>query len=360
MLDSQSVPNVKIGLDMENEKRLYVIRGFHAVPPPLSGNFMPPKADLSFVGLDDSVYTSTAVTKDAPKSNEVFVKTPKEVKSSAPLIQDWDTDSDNESIFRPKHVFEKVNFVKEGEYESCPFVPRAVLLRSGKIPVSTAKPKQAVSTSVPRQVNTVRPKQSVNFPKNTFNRSHSPITRSHYAPSAQRRSLSPKRVSTVRQAVNTGKGNGITAVKPSAGCIWRPRPTETNQVSKDNKWICTMEHPQIALKDKGIADSGCSRHMTGTKEYLSDYQEIKGGFVAFGEGKGRITGKGNIKTDKLDFDDVYYVNGLKFNLFSVSQMCDKKNSVLFTETKCLVLSLNFKLLDESQVVKHGFEVGWKL
>ncbi|GKE03032.1 ribonuclease H-like domain-containing protein [Tanacetum coccineum] len=111
-----------------------------------------------------------------------------------------------------------------------------------------------------------------------------------------------------------------------------------------------LEHPQIALKDKGIADSGCSRHMTGTKEYLSDYQEIKGGFVAFGEGKGRITGKGNIKTDKLDFDDVYYVNGLKFNLFSVSQMCDKKNSVLFTETECLVLSPNFKLLDESQVV----------
>ncbi|GKF20874.1 hypothetical protein Tco_0069512, partial [Tanacetum coccineum] len=99
------------------------------------------------------------------------------------------------------------------------------------------------------------------------------------------------------------------------------------------------EHPQIALKDKGIANSGCSRHMTGTKEYLSDYQEIKGVFVAFGESKGRITGKGNIKTDKLDFDDVYYVNGLKFNLFSVSQMCDKKNSVLFTETECLVILL---------------------
>ncbi|GKD95465.1 retrovirus-related pol polyprotein from transposon TNT 1-94, partial [Tanacetum coccineum] len=41
---------------------------------------------------------------------------------------------------------------------------------------------------------------------------------------------------------------------------------------------------------------------------------------------------------------------LKFNLFSVSQMCDKKNSVLFTETECLVLSPDFKLLDESQVL----------
>ncbi|GJW72158.1 hypothetical protein Tco_0129075 [Tanacetum coccineum] len=43
-------------------------------------------------------------------------------------------------------------------------------------------------------------------------------------------------------------------------------------------------------------------------------------------------------------------NELKFNLFSVSQMCDKKNSVLFTESECLILSPSFKLLDESQVV----------
>ncbi|GJS57111.1 putative ribonuclease H-like domain-containing protein [Tanacetum coccineum] len=41
---------------------------------------------------------------------------------------------------------------------------------------------------------------------------------------------------------------------------------------------------------------------------------------------------------------------LRFNLFSVSQMCDKKNSVLFTESECLILSPSFKLLDESQVV----------
>nr|GFA98121.1 hypothetical protein [Tanacetum cinerariifolium] len=54
-----------------------------------------------------------------------------------------------------------------------------------------------------------------------------------------------------------------------------------------------------------------------------------------------------IKTGKLDFDDVYYVKELKFNIFSVSQMCDKKNNVLFTDTKCLVLSLDFKLPDAS-------------
>nr|GEZ79621.1 putative ribonuclease H-like domain-containing protein [Tanacetum cinerariifolium] len=65
---------------------------------------------------------------------------------------------------------------------------------------------------------------------------------------------------------------------------------------------------------------------------------------------GKITGKGKIKTGKLDFDDVYFVKELKFNLFSVSQMCDKKNSVLFIDTECLVLSSDFKLSDASQVL----------
>nr|GFC70466.1 ribonuclease H-like domain-containing protein [Tanacetum cinerariifolium] len=42
----------------------------------------------------------------------------------------------------------------------------------------------------------------------------------------------------------------------------------------------------------------------------------------------------------------------KFNLFSVSQICDKKNSVLFTDTECLVFSPDFKLPDESQVLRR--------
>ncbi|GKE36627.1 hypothetical protein Tco_1460032 [Tanacetum coccineum] len=79
-------------------------------------------------------------------------------------------------------------------------------------------------------------------------------------------------------------------------------------------------NPQYTLQDQGIFDSGCSRHMTGNKSFLTDYQETDGGFE------------------------------LKFNLFSILQMCDKKNNVLFTETECLVLSPDFKLLDESQVL----------
>nr|GEV23174.1 ribonuclease H-like domain-containing protein [Tanacetum cinerariifolium] len=107
---------------------------------------------------------------------------------------------------------------------------------------------------------------------------------------------------------------------------------------------------QKEYKEKGVIESGCSRHMTGNKCYLTDFEAFNGGFVSFRDGKGRISGKGKIKIGKLDFDDVYFYKEIKYNLFSVSQMCDKKNNVLFTDTECLVLSSNFKLLDESQVL----------
>ncbi|GKF41924.1 hypothetical protein Tco_0125266 [Tanacetum coccineum] len=92
--------------------------------------------------------------------------------------------------------------------------------------------------------------------------------------------------------------------------------------------------------------------MIGNMSYLIDFEEIDGGYVAFrGNSKGgKITGKGTIKTGNLDFENMYFVRELQFNLLSVSQMCDKKNSVLFNDTDCIVLSLNFKLIDESQVL----------
>ncbi|GKF03920.1 ribonuclease H-like domain-containing protein, partial [Tanacetum coccineum] len=146
--------------------------------------------------------------------------------------------------------------------------------------------------------------------------------------------------STARQNVNTVRTRGFNAVKPSACWVWRP--IKPNGASLSNS----------QLNDKGFVDSGCSRHMSGNIAHLSDFKDFDGGYVTFGGGAngGRITGKGTIKTDKLDFDDVYFVKELKFNLFSVSQMCDKKNYVLFTDSECLVLSPNFKLPDENQIL----------
>ncbi|GJU79090.1 ribonuclease H-like domain-containing protein [Tanacetum coccineum] len=96
----------------------------------------------------------------------------------------------------------------------------------------------------------------------------------------------------------------------------------------------------------------CSGSMTGDKDKLSDFKAFKGGYVAFGNDPkgGRITGKGTIKTSFIDFEKVSYVEELKFNLLSVSQICDKKHNVLFTDKECLILSPKFKFVDEDLVI----------
>ncbi|GJZ42072.1 retrovirus-related pol polyprotein from transposon TNT 1-94 [Tanacetum coccineum] len=57
-------------------------------------------------------------------------------------------------------------------------------------------------------------------------------------------------------------------------------------------------NPQIDLQDQGVIDSGCSRHMTGNMSYLTDYEEIDGGYVAFGGNSkgGKIIGKSVART----------------------------------------------------------------
>ncbi|GJY78307.1 ribonuclease H-like domain-containing protein [Tanacetum coccineum] len=105
------------------------------------------------------------------------------------------------------------------------------------------------------------------------------------------------------------------------------------------------------MEDRGIFDSGCLGHMTSNKDYLDDFEECKGGSVTFGGSKGYITGKGRIRVGNLDFDSVSFVKELgHFNLFSISQICDKQYKVLFTETECLVVSLDFKMPDENKIL----------
>nr|GEW46739.1 putative ribonuclease H-like domain-containing protein [Tanacetum cinerariifolium] len=78
--------------------------GYHAVPPPFTGNFMPPRRDLSFAGLDDFVFKSamsetfTSVHEtetSTSKTSKESMKKPKIVRSSAPFIEEWESDSDN-------------------------------------------------------------------------------------------------------------------------------------------------------------------------------------------------------------------------------------------------------------------------
>ncbi|GJZ63361.1 hypothetical protein Tco_0619782 [Tanacetum coccineum] len=149
--------------------------------------------------------------------------------------------------------------------------------------------------------------------------------------------------------VSTAEGKRENVLKSSACWIWRPTGKVIDHISKDSGSYMPKRFNYV---DPQGRLNGCSRHMTGNKSFLTDYQEVDGRFVAFiGSPKGgKITRKGKIRTGKLDFEDVYFVKELKFNIFSILQMCDIKNSVLFIKTECLVLSPDFKLLDESQVL----------
>nr|GEX24969.1 putative ribonuclease H-like domain-containing protein [Tanacetum cinerariifolium] len=211
-------------------------------------------------------------------------------RPTTPIIEDWVSGYEDESETKALHIFP--SFVQSSEPVSAD-VPKIMVTRPRLAHPIVTKSKSPIRWHITR--------------------SQSPMT-----------SNSPPRV-TVVQAPRVSAAHGMQG---------------------------TWGNPQYALKDKGVIDSGWSRNMTGNMSYLSDFKELNGGYVSFGGNPkgGKISGKGKIKTGKLDFKDVYFVNKLKFNLFSVSQMCDKKNSVLFTNTECLVLSSDFKLPDEIQVL----------
>ncbi|GKB62876.1 hypothetical protein Tco_0919062 [Tanacetum coccineum] len=277
--------------------------GFDAVPPPYTGNYLPPRPDLSFAGLDEFVFQSVVrkTTTSVPETETSISKTSKDI------------------VEKPKTV-------------------RPIIMES----LVKKKQKGAILELKRRHLKNTIFCTYMSYPAmkiRRINASSAQETRNDQFP--------------IRPVVSAAEGNGENAVKSSACWIWRPTGNVIDHISKDSRSYMHKRfdygNPQYTLLDQGIFDSGCSRHITGNKSFITDYQEIDGGFVAFGGSpkEGKITRKGKIRTGKLDFEDVYFVKDLKFNIFSVSQMCDKKNSVLFTETECLVLSPDFKLLDES-------------
>nr|GEW20952.1 hypothetical protein [Tanacetum cinerariifolium] len=89
-------------------------------------------------------------------------------------------------------------------------------------------------------------------------------------------------------------------------------------------------NPQHALKDKGVTDSGCSRYMTGNMSYMSDFEEINGGYVAFNPKGGKITRKGKIKIELLRVPR-------ENNMYNV----DLKNIVPSGDLTCLFAKATF-------------------
>nr|GEY98891.1 ribonuclease H-like domain-containing protein [Tanacetum cinerariifolium] len=343
---------------------------YHVVPPPITWNFMPPKPDLVFHTASIAVETThsafTVQLSPAKPAQDISHAT----RPMAPIIEEWVSNSEDESepndpqIATPKPTSSKTNgsskrknrktcFVCKGVdhlIKDCNFyakpktqpTPRSYAHRgydkqyasSTKkypkkhiVPAVVLTKSKPVSVTAVRQVSTAVPNVMVSRPRHV----HSLNTRSN--------STIIRHITRSHSSMTTNSSQKVTAAKASVVSVVK---------GKKGKW----GNPQYALKDKGVIDSGCSRHMTGNMSYLSNFQKLNGGYVAFGGNHkgGKISGKGKIKTGKLDFEDVYFVKELKFNLFSVLKMCDKKNKVLFTDSECLVLSPDFKLPDKSQVM----------
>ncbi|GKA97705.1 putative ribonuclease H-like domain-containing protein [Tanacetum coccineum] len=129
------------------------------------------------------------------------------------------------------------------------------------------------------------------------------------------------------QAVNTARPKVVKAARPNSAVVNVVRVIQAN-----------AGKPQ--QDDTRFVDSGCSRHMTGNIAYLLDFKEFDGGYVTFGGGAhgGRISGKGTLKTDSLDFEDLPDESQIllkiprKDNMYSF----DMKNIVPKESLTCLV------------------------
>ncbi|GJZ12427.1 putative ribonuclease H-like domain-containing protein, partial [Tanacetum coccineum] len=207
------------------------------------------------------------------------------------------------------------------------FVPTAVATKPGQVLVNAAKqssPRAVASISTARHVNTAAPRPKVNdkLPTNySYFKVHSPVRRPFNQKSAAKTNNFNEKVNTTevnnattagpKAVVNTAEGKKENNVKSSACWIWIPTGKVIDHIFKDSGSYMLKRFDYV---DPQGRLNGCSRHMTRNKSFLTDYQEIDEGFIAFaGSPKGgKITSKGKIKTGKLDFEDVYFVKELNF------------------------------------------------
>nr|GEV31793.1 ribonuclease H-like domain-containing protein [Tanacetum cinerariifolium] len=329
-------------------------RGYHVVPPLMSGTFMPRKPDLVFhtPPSDENEHLAFNVQPSPTKPEQDLPSRP-----SAPIIEDWVFDSKEDDMSQETKVVPS-------------FAQSPELVKSPKHSGLISPPPMSVAPPIPLRPHS--PSKGLRRTKKTcfmdihqhfaqMNHSKFPLHKVSAASSSKSQPVltaAVRTVSAVKIKFSKTRPNiSSYAMYKSKSPLRRPfirHPSSKPNISppRVNAAKPSAGNPQQALKDKGVTDSGCSRHMTGNMSYLSNFEELNGGHVTFrGNPKGgKIAGKGKIKTRKLDFDDVYFVKELKFNLFSVLQMCDKKNNVLFADTECLVLSSDFKIPDASQVL----------
>ncbi|GJY53911.1 ribonuclease H-like domain-containing protein [Tanacetum coccineum] len=220
-------------------------KGYHAVPPPYTGNFIPRKPDLTFIdeiveseNMDiTTVITPSDFEKDVSNHESAGVKNngdavePKTVRENSfipPIIEDWNSDDESEIDYTVRSSIEKIRFVKPA---------RETVEKVQKI-------KYAVVTDLIGCSKT-NCESSLEI-SNAYKKGYSQVT-SHLTS-----------VSSKQEHILLIRKVNIVRVKRYYK-LWRQPTVE-------------------AYKEKGVINSGCSRHMTGNKCYLTEYEDCDGGF----------------------------------------------------------------------------------
>nr|GEX37341.1 hypothetical protein [Tanacetum cinerariifolium] len=232
--------------------------GYHDVPPPYTGTFMPPKPDWDWVSDSED----ESKTK-APQIVPSFVQSTEQVKS-------------------PRH---------------------SILHVETSIPAATPKPASPKPTS-----NGKRRNRKACFVCKSLdhlikdcdyheNKMAQPTARNHarrgnhkqYAPMTHQ---NPQRHMVPAAVLTQSKPISFTAVRPVSTVVPKIKPSL--KVSNSPPRVTAVKAAVVNAaqglqgkwngnqNDKGVIDSVCSRHMTGNMSYLYDFEELNGGYVAFG------------------------------------------------------------------------------
>ncbi|GJV77663.1 putative ribonuclease H-like domain-containing protein [Tanacetum coccineum] len=267
MLESQITDKSKKGI------------GYHIVasPHPLSLN-APTKLDLSYSCLDE--FKGPEFNGYGPRDTVL--------KSTTNYDKESDTSEDNTD---DSLVHEQVSEDENSSVKSLPKVDKETVFH-------TVKKYNCPHHQRKMMVN------GNNYNKvdyDYYTRTSSPSTHKNMTPRAVLMKSGLKSFSTARHVYTARL---VSTARPRVVNTARPYTTSINTV---RAYGFNASNPQ--LDDKGFVDSGCSRHMTRNIAYLLNFKEFDGGYVTFGGGAygGRITGKGTLKTNSLDFDDVYFL-----------------------------------------------------
>ncbi|GJR66727.1 ribonuclease H-like domain-containing protein [Tanacetum coccineum] len=337
----------------EENDRYKISKGYHVVPPPYTGNFMPLKCDLVLADKDEYVFSESVTSIPDVATSEAktkHVKTPresvKEVENNKQAkIPRKNSQSPRDCDFHQKKMMEKpvwnnasrINHQNSNRlthpHPKRNFVPRAVLMKSGLKTLNTARQnpsRAAVSVNTAKLINTAYLKPTVNYARpasNIFNRAHSHVRRPFNMFTSNKNNNFNEKVNNVKGNVTTVGLKSVVsveanAVKASTCWVWRPKLKVLYHVSRHNG--ASMNFKRFDYVDA-----------QGRSKSVMAWVPKRARFSYF---LYRIIKK--LMVDLLPLEETP----------KEVESLVKKKSVLFTDTECVVLSPNFKLLDENHVL----------